>query len=284
LNQFEKLLELRIQQQVLPKNEPGGMYNLKDLLQEPEPGSDPMNGSITLKSRDASFPNLCSLNGNSFNGGSEEKTENHLGRHCGSPDAIECRTSSTGEIRAQLMIGTGTRERTHLRGAFVEALDCVKREVLEEVRRTRALRIPETEKTNACHTLMSAHMEVHSRLQSLNKSSSSNSPLVRCSPDKSTLEQSGCFGESALNASDASFATIAACEVFRRANKGYAALFEAVLAPSSRQRLWREHASSCSSSTTCDSLKTCTHTKFQELIRSESQKRFPATSGSCQLQ
>jgi hypothetical protein len=280
-----RLVEARIQEQVLQPAKSLGYYHLKDLLVVPQPGSSPKLSAEDFQSSHQPFPEVCSLNGNRFTGGAAEEETNHLGRGCGAPDTIECRTSSTGEIRAQLIAGTGTREEAHLRGAFIEALDCVSREITTEIRDSRELRIPGDEASNPCLKFMSENASIRQKLTELaSKNSADNKTRCRFTPEGG-FEQAGCYAESALEASDALFAAVAACEAFRRADLGFLSLQRDVHSIESRRKLWTKHAEECSMRPTCESFGNCVHGKYREEIRKQSSQRFPKSGegAKCRL-
>jgi hypothetical protein len=280
-----QLFETRIREQA---NKPGttlGYYHLKDLLIVPKPGSSLRLGFDDFESFQKPFEEACSLNGNRFNGGEPEKDTNHLGRSCGTPDTIECRTSSTREIRAQLLAGTGTREMTYLRGAYLEALDCVSREIAAEIRENRELRIPGDEATNPCLKFMSDHAAIRQKLTDLaTKASAEQKARCRFSSE-GVPEQAGCYADAALESSDALFTAVAACEAFRRADQGYLALERTVHSMDSRRKLWSEHSKACSAQATCASFSSCVRGKYMEKIQAESRQRFPklADGGKCSI-
>ncbi len=280
-----RLLDARIQEQVLQSAKSLGYYHLKDLLMVPRPGPVSRLGPDDFELSHKPFPEVCSLNGNRFNSGASEQETNHLGRSCGAPDTIECRTSSKGEIRAQLIAGSGTREESYLRGAFIEALECVTREITTEIRDSRELKIPGDETSNPCMKFISENSAIRQKLAQL-ASKGSAEDKSRCRFTRSgDFEQAGCYAESALEASDALFTAVAACEAFRRADLGFLALGRDLHSIDSRRKLWTKHAMECSKRPTCESFSSCVHGRYTEEIRKESLQRFPNSTegGKCKI-
>jgi hypothetical protein len=173
----------------------------------------------------------------------------------------------------------------YLRGAYLEALDCVSTEIAEEIRSTRELRIPGDEASNPCLKFMSDHAAGRRKLADLAAQASAETKS-RCRFSSEGLpELAGCYAEAALESSDALFAAVAACETFRRADQGYLALERDVHSIESRRRLWSEHSKDCTTRTTCASFSSCVRSKYVDKIIAESRRRFAKTpdGGKCNL-
>ncbi|NDD90839.1 hypothetical protein EBZ37_01965 [bacterium] len=284
------LVEERIRQQVLPANSSGGLYRLKDLLTLPLSGSSPSSGEVNLATKSADFPKIeiCSLNGNRFNGSKAEKDTNHLGKSCGQPDTIDSRTSTKGELRVQLLTGTGTRELSHLYGVYLEALDCVSREILEELRTDSEVELLGDDKINSCQSLLADYNEGKAKLQaSFEQLSGESRALCKFTRD-GLPEQAGCYAQAGIEALDSLFSALVVCESFRRSNEAFAAFKKEFFSPASRQSWWLELSEECekkipsSKSNYLSAFSSCYHDKFRDLIAAESKSWFP-TSGSCRL-
>ena len=276
------LFDARIRQQVLGDAGENGYSRRKDLLQKLKAGVS--GEGLELESSHEPFFKACSLNGNRFNGNEKEIEKNHLGESCGEFDTIECRKSSKGEIRAQLMAGSGTRESAWVRGGFIEALDCVSNEIAAEVRTNRSIRVPGTEDTNACLKLVPLYEANRQKLTEL---------AARVDPEKKGRcrftdaglpEQAGCYAEGSLEVLDALFAALLVCESFRRADEGYLGLANVTLDDAARRRTWKDHSQQCSSKAGCEAFSSCTREKFRELVGAEARARFhPGEGGKCRL-
>lgn len=286
LNGISKVFNERVHQQVDPKDGQNGYYRRKDLLQTPRAGSDPLSGRFEVETRQADFPQACSLNGNRFNGDTAEKESSHLGDPCGEPDRVACRTSSTGELRAQLLMNSGSRESAYLHGAYIEALACVSREMGSQMTRDQELKLAGDDTTNSCLTLFGPYADARLRLiQDAEKAKRDGTPLCRFTED-GLPEQAGCYASAALQALDALFTAMAACETFRRADEAFEAYRVAVASPEARRRFWLEQGGKCAkTSATCPALEACHQDGYRSLLEEEAKRRFKTEdpAGKCGL-
>ncbi len=287
LTGIRKVFNDRVRQQVAPKDGQNGYYRRKDLLQTPRAGSDPLSGRFEVETRQADFPQACSLNGNRFNGDTAEKETSHLGDSCGEPDRVACRTGSTGELRAQLLMNSGDRESAYLHGAYIEALACVLQEMGSQMTRDQELKLAgDDTTTNSCLTLFGPYADARLRLiQDAEKAKRDGTPLCRFTED-GLPEQAGCYASAALQALDALFTAMAACETFRRADEAFEAYRVTVASPEARRRFWLEQGGKCAkTSKSCLALEACHHEGYRTLLAEEAKKRFSEENkgGKCGL-
>ena len=283
------LVEQRVTQQVLPPNSPNGLYRRKDHAIMPKAGVILGKSKREYETIVDNYPpvEICSPNGNRFNGGKPEISKNNLlptPKSCGSADTIETRKDSTGVIRMQLMVGSGTLERSYLYGIYLEGLECVLREVTEEITKNYSIKLPGTASTNACQSLLSEYNAAKEHLKMKYKRLTKGVSPKLCqstTPAKEGLpEQAGCYAIASMEALDSTFSYLATCEVFRRSNEQYSAFKDEYFSPVARQKWWLIHADHCSKTTPAKSANPdtvftqCYQRQFSDTVTKEAQKWF----------
>ncbi|MEK7692191.1 MAG: hypothetical protein AAB425_14340 [Bdellovibrionota bacterium] len=169
---------------------------------------------------------FCNLIAGKFNASTREVDKNHKIESCG--NYAEIKVEGLGNVTIDLTSGRGSWEESHIRGGFIQAVNCSYQQVLNELNQKSGITLSETcaalgeDIQNLGTQADAVAAKIESELVGQQNVTQIESCAVGADPTgQSSIQQSACLLQAGRARLETAFTYFASCEIMSRARASY---------------------------------------------------------------